>query len=129
MKCPGCGRAVEDGAVICAASDFILDASFLGDDILNEAPSAEEVAARYGGAAMIVGELDDDGGYDSLLTDTLPRLDPQPTALEPEERGGRRAYGQAGRPLNRQSPFYVGFVGAVGVLGWAWSVGRHLGGG
>jgi predicted PurR-regulated permease PerM len=29
---------------------------------------------------------------------------------------GRRAYGSAGRPLNRQSPFYVGFVGAFGVL-------------
>ncbi|SDO67782.1 Predicted PurR-regulated permease PerM [Pedococcus dokdonensis] len=28
---------------------------------------------------------------------------------------GRR-YGRAGRPLNRQSPFYVGFVGAIGVL-------------
>jgi len=28
----------------------------------------------------------------------------------------RRRYGQAGRPLNRQSPFYVGFVGAIGVL-------------
>ena len=25
-------------------------------------------------------------------------------------------YGSAGRPLNRQSPFYVGFVGAIGVL-------------
>ena len=29
---------------------------------------------------------------------------------------GRRGYGQAGRPLNRQSPFYVGFFGAIGVL-------------
>ncbi len=28
----------------------------------------------------------------------------------------RRQYGPAGRPLNRQSPFYVGFVGAIGVL-------------
>src|SRR6476469_8803333 len=25
-------------------------------------------------------------------------------------------YGRAGRPLNRQSPFYLGFVGAFGVL-------------
>ena len=25
-------------------------------------------------------------------------------------------YGRAGRPLNRQSPFYMGFVGAIGVL-------------
>jgi len=29
---------------------------------------------------------------------------------------GRPDYGTAGRPLNRQSPFYVGFVGALGVL-------------
>lgn len=28
---------------------------------------------------------------------------------------GRR-YGRVGRPLNRQSPFYMGFVGAIGVL-------------
>jgi predicted PurR-regulated permease PerM len=27
-----------------------------------------------------------------------------------------RPYGRAGRPLNRQSPFYMGFVGAIGVL-------------
>ncbi len=32
-----------------------------------------------------------------------------------EGRAGRR-YGQAGRPLNRQSPFFMGFVGAIGVL-------------
>ena len=31
------------------------------------------------------------------------------------EAPGRR-FGQAGRPLNRQSPFYVGFVGAFGVI-------------
>ena len=32
-----------------------------------------------------------------------------------DERSGPR-YGRAGRPLNRQSPFYMGFVGAIGVL-------------
>ncbi len=30
--------------------------------------------------------------------------------------GAARPFGQVGRPLNRQSPFYVGFVGAIGVL-------------
>jgi len=45
-----------------------------------------------------------------LLTDALPL-----GADEPQPRG-RRNYGTAGRPLNRQSPFYVGFVGAFGVL-------------
>ena len=46
----------------------------------------------------------------SLLTDTLP------LAADPPEPGRRRDYGTAGRPLNRQSPFYVGFVGALGVF-------------
>lgn len=43
----------------------------------------------------------------TLLTDTLPSTESEPS---------RRPFGQAGRPLNRQSPFYVGFVGAIGVL-------------
>jgi predicted PurR-regulated permease PerM len=42
-----------------------------------------------------------------LLADTLPNPEVEPT---------RRPFGAAGRPLNRQSPFYVGFVGAIGVL-------------
>ena len=33
----------------------------------------------------------------------------------PGEAAGQR-FGRAGRPLNRQSPFYVGFVGAFGVI-------------
>jgi predicted PurR-regulated permease PerM len=32
------------------------------------------------------------------------------------DQGPGRRYGKAGRPLNRQSPFYMGFVGAIGVL-------------
>ena len=59
---------------------------------------------------------DDEQLTHSLLGDTLPRQDAEPMAAEPEVRGARRAFGQAGRPLNRQSPFYVGFVGAIGVL-------------
>jgi predicted PurR-regulated permease PerM len=38
------------------------------------------------------------------------------TEADPATRTGRGAYGPLGRPLNRQSPFYVGFVGALGVL-------------
>ena len=33
-----------------------------------------------------------------------------------EESREELPYGRAGRPLNRQSPFYLGFVGALGVL-------------
>jgi len=52
-----------------------------------------------------------------LLTDTLPMpADLPPLASDMPESSGRRDYGTAGRPLNRQSPFYVGFVGAVGVF-------------
>ncbi len=36
---------------------------------------------------------------------------PPPAAASPG-----RGYGSAGHPINRQSPFYVGFVGALGVL-------------
>lgn len=42
----------------------------------------------------------------------------RPAADAPEARGAsaRRDFGPAGIPFNRQSPFYIGFVGAVGVL-------------
>jgi len=46
----------------------------------------------------------------SQLTGTLP------VGADPSEPIGRRDYGTAGRPLNRQSPFFVGFVGALGVF-------------
>jgi predicted PurR-regulated permease PerM len=52
-----------------------------------------------------------------LLTDTLPLgEDPLPLPSETPEPDRRRTYGTAGSPLNRQSPFYVGFVGALGVF-------------
>jgi hypothetical protein len=65
--------------------------------------------------------IDSDGqpGPD-LLTDTLP-IGPDVPAPS-----GRRDYGTAGRPLNRQSPFYVGFVGAFGFL-LAYGLYRALG--
>lgn len=57
-----------------------------------------------------------------LLTDVLPHSQP-PSAPESDT---RRDYGTAGRPLNRQSPFYVGFVGAIGVL-FAYGLFRAVG--
>lgn len=56
-----------------------------------------------------------------LLTSTLPLGEEE---AEPAETGrpgrpGRadgRSFGERGTPFNRQSPFYVGFVGALGVL-------------
>ena len=70
------------------------------------APAAQEQtrATHKGGDESDEQQLEDD-----LVTGVLP--------LE-SERGSarRRDYGTAGHPLNRQSPFYIGFVGAFGVL-------------
>ncbi len=35
VRCPKCGRDAADDAVICSGCDFILDSSFLGDDIMD----------------------------------------------------------------------------------------------
>ena len=51
--------------------------------------------------------------------DEDPTLGPAPRGRDrdrPDGRPHRSGYGKAGRPLNRQSPFYVGFFGAIGVL-------------
>jgi hypothetical protein len=73
VECPKCGRATEDGAIICPGCDFILDASFLGDDITDDerdrrprrrdagrATKAPSAPARvdFGEDAMILGNLD-----------------------------------------------------------------------
>lgn len=47
--------------------------------------------------------------FDDDLADLLPDF-----ADEPEEVG--TPYGEVGKPLNRHSPFYIGFVGATGVV-------------
>jgi predicted PurR-regulated permease PerM len=70
----------------------------------------------------------------SLLTDTLPcepdalplAPDPMPPASNTPGSNGRQDYGTAGQPLNRQTPFYVGFVGALGVFA-AYGLYRALG--
>ncbi|NUO91321.1 MAG: AI-2E family transporter [Dermatophilaceae bacterium] len=62
-------------------------------------PVAEHTAAPGGASGT-----DGAGGTDGAS--------PQPR----RPKGPRRDFGQSGTPFNRQSPFYVGFVGAVGVL-------------
>lgn len=74
VECPKCGRLSEDGAIICPGCDFILDASFLGDDITDDerdrrprkrpampAAKAAPSPARvdFGEDAMILGNVDD----------------------------------------------------------------------
>ncbi len=72
-------------------------------------PIAPTPIAPDEGVTPVVGPETGEQTERDLLTDTLPL-----GAREPPSR--RRDYGIAGRPLNRQSPFYVGFVGALGVL-------------
>ncbi|HYO20620.1 MAG TPA: AI-2E family transporter [Dermatophilaceae bacterium] len=71
----------------------------------SNAPTPPRVASED--EAVEGAERAPEGG---LLTDTLP------LGADPPEPGSRRDFGTAGRPLNRQSPFYVGFVGALGVF-------------
>lgn len=67
---------------------------------------------------------DDEQLEHDLIESTLPMGRTEPAGPTPDgERpaaksraGSRRDFGQAGNPLNRQSPFFVGFVGALGVL-------------
>jgi hypothetical protein len=78
-RCPKCGHANPAAAVICAGCDYILDTSFLGDDILDQptgddAPPPTSDADRFGGEAVIVGNLrkgdsDDANAWDSFVAD------------------------------------------------------------
>lgn len=65
--------------------------------------------APDGGVTPVEGPETGEQTERDLLTETLPLGDQ-------ESPGRRHDYGTAGRPLNRQSPFFVGFVGAFGVL-------------
>jgi predicted PurR-regulated permease PerM len=53
---------------------------------------------------------DASGTPDASTVATRTAVDDTPTGTE------STPFGRAGRPLNRQSPFYMGFVGALGVL-------------
>src|SRR3954463_12264341 len=62
MQCPKCGETVEANAVICPRCDFILDTSFLGDDILNEHTSGKHKPVRVSGTgdAVVIGGIDEE---------------------------------------------------------------------
>jgi predicted PurR-regulated permease PerM len=70
--------------------------------------------------AVRIGEAPADSATpDAAAIDQDPAQGPAPegaTAIGPDGQPHRSGYGKAGRPLNRQSPFYVGFFGAIGVL-------------
>lgn len=60
MQCPKCGESSPDATVICPGCDYILDASFLGDDFLNEV-SGQHPPVQYssGSDAVVFGALDE----------------------------------------------------------------------
>lgn len=69
MECPKCGRGVEVGAFICPGCDYILDASFLGDDITDDEREkrpaqrpARERNVDFGEDAMILGDVNELAG-------------------------------------------------------------------
>ena len=68
VECPKCGRVVGSGAFICPGCDYILDASFLGDDITDDERDRRPVKADdshkkrkpvldFGEDAMILGNF------------------------------------------------------------------------
>ncbi|MBI5493453.1 MAG: tetratricopeptide repeat protein [Deltaproteobacteria bacterium] len=87
MLCPKCGRAVDQDAVICGHCEFILDASFLGDDITDD-----EKDHRPGKGGMKLGH---DFGDALLLGDgsgNLETFDAGETALVHKEVTHARFY-------------------------------------
>lgn len=57
-RCPKCGRPVTEADVICPGCDFVLDTSFLGEDITDDrapAPPVAEDHSMFGEDAVILG--------------------------------------------------------------------------
>ncbi len=66
--CPKCGRDNDVNAVICTACDYILDTSFLGDDILDDRETPPPV--DYGSDSLILGHAGTDDEFDSFTSET-----------------------------------------------------------
>lgn len=58
---------------------------------------------------------------DAIQDDNQERIEQRQARQEEAAAEAAASLGQPGRPLNRQSPFFVGFVGAIGVL-FAWGL-------
>lgn len=82
VRCPKCGSENASGAWVCVRCEYVLDTSFLGDDILNE-PGASAASAsvqtkpvkvegpsrdELGGDALILGQLGE-GEVQSFVSD------------------------------------------------------------
>lgn len=81
MQCPNCSRELAENAVLCGGCDFIVDTSFLGDDITDDRPKADR-SEEFGGDALILGDVTNDyaelfseetGSYLTAATDAAAR--------------------------------------------------------
>ena len=71
VQCPKCGRDNAADAVICGGCDYILDTSFLGDDILNDDGPADDGVpppVDYGSDALILGHPGTEDEFDSFTS-------------------------------------------------------------
>ncbi|MDN5790245.1 MAG: AI-2E family transporter [Micrococcales bacterium] len=108
------------GGYLGDREDLVSEDAQLEHDLLtsvlpqgDDAPAATAAGSRAGAGSATPG-AHDAPGEDATSHPGPPGRHDQ-TRSEPRGRR-RRDFGAAGRPINRQSPFYVGFVGAIGVL-------------
>ncbi|WP_377641234.1 AI-2E family transporter [Oryzobacter terrae] len=88
------------------------------DDVPVAAPAA---ATASTGSAGLTDSRDSTGSTDSPVDEMLLGSDaPEPHRSPPPGEGAgsipTAPYGTVGRPLNRHSPFYIGFFGATGAM-------------
>jgi hypothetical protein len=76
VECPKCGRAVATGAFICPGCDYILDASFLGDDITDDERDHRPVkVAQKPGKSRAPREAQPDFGEDAMILGDVGAVD------------------------------------------------------
>lgn len=71
MRCPKCGSNNAAGAWVCSRCDFVLDSSFLGDDILDDAGSPAAPASVQTGPVRVDGPSREQLGGDALILGQL----------------------------------------------------------
>jgi predicted PurR-regulated permease PerM len=76
-----------------------------------ERPASDLISSALGGPSAV----GDDGQTGEASAGRADAGGPDDAAATGERPSGRN-YGPIGTPFNRQSPFYIGFVGALGVL-------------
>ncbi|MCC7075016.1 MAG: hypothetical protein IT383_27135 [Deltaproteobacteria bacterium] len=71
MRCPKCGSENASGAWVCVRCEYVLDTSFLGDDILNEPGAATASASVQTKPVKVDGPSRDELGGDALILGQL----------------------------------------------------------